>query len=429
MRPFQAGDSLIFMWISQVSTGLRLVGSIALAGCLTGVASAQAPAATGESRTVVTLPATPLLLAHAADLTATEPHSGTVPEAFNGASCAPGLAATPAAGAASPDCRALLKEAGLTRFASAVYTRAGAGAIPAYAYEFVDATGAYSAYTFLRSGLKRARVTEGDARDGKAHETTTDAAGSLVWAGTAVLRLDARTSAPELNALVAALPKVGGRAGLAPLLPTLQPGDGREKGTERYAIGPVGYAAMGGAVPAELLGWQKSAEVLSSRYGAGTVTLMLYPTPQIAGDRGRAIEAYINQAVQQGGQAQFGTVKMRRLGPLVGMTTGGLSAGHAKDLLDSLRLNQQVTFDKPMPLEFHAEMKKTYSLMQSIALFCGLGLVACVLLGIFLGAGRAGLRMLQGKPAASEPEFLTINLRGEAKGVLLTHRPDGSEIL
>lgn len=423
------------MWISRVSAGLRLVGSVALAGCLTGVAGAQAPAPAGESRTMVTMPPIPLLLAHAADLTATETHSGTVPEAFNGAFCAPGAnapgpMATSAAGAgtASPDCKALMKEAGLTRYATAIYTRAGAGPVPAFAYEFGDATGAYSAYTFLRAGLKGGRVTDGDARDGKAHETTTDADGALVWAGTAVLRLEARASAPELNALAAALPKVGGRAGLAPLLPTLQPGNGREKGTERYAIGPVGYAAMGGVVPAELLGWQKSAEVLSSRYGAGTVTLMLYPTPQIAGERGRAIEAYINQAVQQSGAGQFGTVKMRRLGPLVGMTTGGLSAGHAKDLLDSLRLNQQVTFDKPMPLEFHAEMKKTYSLMQSIALFCGLGLVACVLLGLFLGAGRAGIRILQGKPAAVEPEFLTINLRGEAKGVLLDHRADGTEI-
>ena len=66
--------------------------------------------------------------------------------------------------------------------------------------------------------------------------------------------------------------------------------------------------------------------------------------------------------------------------------------------------------------------------MQSIGLFCGLGLVACLLLALFLGGARAGIRMLQGKPAATEPEFLTINLRGEAKGVLLDHRADGSEI-
>ncbi len=355
---------------------------------------------------MITMPPTPLLVAHAADLTAVESNEPL-----------PGV---------DP---AVMKEDGLTRTANALYTRAGDGTtIPAHGLEFGDATGAYSAYTYLRTGMKAPRVTEGDARSGKAHETSADATDTLVWAGTAVLKLQGRLNAAELTALVAALPKVSGRAGLAPLLPTLAPADGREKGMERYAIGPLGYTAMGGVVPAGLLGWGKSAEVLTGRYGPGTVTLMLYPTPQIAGDRGRAVEAYINQTVQQSGPAQFGTVKMRRLGPLVGLTTGGFEAGHAKALLDSLRLNQEVSFDKPMPLEFHAEMQKTYSLMQSIALFCGLGLVACVLLALFLGGARAGIRVLQGKPAATEPEFLTINLRGDAKGVLLDHRPDGSEI-
>ena len=375
---------------------------------------------------MVTMPPTPLLVAHAADLTATQARSGTMPPIFNGPVCdlVVGDVMPEAVSPNGPNCPALLKEDGLVRYGSALYTRAGGEAVPAYAMEFTDATGAYSAYTLLRTGMKSSHISEGDARSGKAHETSTDGTGTLVWAGTAVLRLGARVNGAELSALISALPKVGGRAGLAPLLPTLEPGNGREKGSERYAIGPLSYQAEGGVLPADLLGWGKSAEVLTGKYGPGSVTLMLYPTPQIAGDRGRAVEAYLNQA----GPAQFGTVKMRRLGPLVGMTTGGLQAAHAKDLLDSLRLNQEVSFDKPMPLEFHAEMQKTYSLMQSIALFCGLGLVACVLLAFFLGGARAGIRILQGKPAATEPEFLTINLRGEAKGVLLDHRSDGSEV-
>ena len=48
----------------------------------------------------------------------------------------------------------------------------------------------------------------------------------------------------------------------------------------------------------------------------------------------------------------------------------------------------------------------------SIAIFCGLGAVAAIVLGLFFGGGRALIRVLQGKPAASEPEFLHIDLRG-----------------
>jgi len=51
-------------------------------------------------------------------------------------------------------------------------------------------------------------------------------------------------------------------------------------------------------------------------------------------------------------------------------------------------------------------------LLVSIAIFCGLGAVAAVVLGLFLGGGRALIRVMQGKPAASEPEFLRIDLRG-----------------
>jgi hypothetical protein len=67
-----------------------------------------------------------------------------------------------------------------------------------------------------------------------------------------------------------------------------------------------------------------------------------------------------------------------------------------------------------MPLEFHAEVQKTYSLLVSIAILCGVGALAAIVLGLFLGGGRALVRVLQGKPAATEPEFLRIDLRGRS---------------
>jgi hypothetical protein len=71
-----------------------------------------------------------------------------------------------------------------------------------------------------------------------------------------------------------------------------------------------------------------------------------------------------------------------------------------------------VSFDKPMPVEFHAEVQKTYSLLESIVIFCAISAVAMVVLALFFGGGRALIRVMQGKPAATEPEFLHIDLSG-----------------
>ncbi len=369
----------------------------------------------GTARTVLVEPPTPLLGYKIGGLTLGANTTGTAAAAssFNAATCEP-----VSQGGSGDTCAAVLKEDGLTRFAQGTYARTAGGApLQAFALEFGDATGAFSAYTFYRSLEKQPRITAGDAGSGKASETTSDAEGSLVWAGTAVLRVVGRPTEKELTALTAMLPKVGGRRGLAPLLPTYLPAKGLAAATVRYSLGPAAYKAMGGTMPPDLLAWDKSAEVATADYagrgGKGAVTLMLYPTPQIAGDRGRALEKYVNGA----GLAQFGTLKMRRVGPLLGMTTGALGAEQAQDYMAGLHLNQDLSFDKPMPLEFHAEIKKTATLLQSIAVFCGLGLLAALVLGTFLGGARAGIRVLQGKSAASDPEFLTINLRSEARGL------------
>ena len=385
---------------------------------MTAVVLAQAP---GTPQTVLTMPPTPLLPQHASSLAITSPATET-PAAqlgsvtFAGPGCVPG-----GTGACPFDAAAILKEDGLIRAASGHYADAvGGAAVEAFAMEFGDATGAYSAYTFYRSLARSQRITSGDARLGKvAGETTLVADGAVLWAGTAVLRVNGRISAAQLDALKFALPKVGGRRGLAPLLPTYLPIKGAEAATARYALGPLGYKAMNGVLPADMLSWDKSAETLTSDYaadasangGKGVLTLLLYPTPQIAGDRGRAIE----KIMTEGGPARFGTVKLRRIGPLLGLTSGGFTPEHAEALVHTLHLTQDLTYDKPMPLEFHTEVRKTATLLQEIAIFCGLGILASVVIGAFLGGARAGIRVLRGKPAASEPEFLSINLRDQPK--------------
>ena len=233
--------------------------------------------------------------------------------------------------------------------------------------------------------------------------------------GNTVAIAHGRVTAGELQPLANGLPKIGGPRGISPLLPTLLPPKGLASETLRYSVGPAGYAATGGFLPGEILGFEKAAEVVTGVYalpgGKDTVTLLLYPTPQIAGDRGRAVEGWLNAHA-----AGLGAIKLRREGPLVLLANGTMPADDAQRMIENIHLRSEVTWEKPMPPEFHAEVRKTYSLLTSIAVLSGVLMAAAVLLGLFLGFGRATVRVWLGKPAATEGEFLNLGLpRGPSK--------------
>jgi hypothetical protein len=268
-------------------------------------------------------------------------------------------------------------------------------------YQFDDATGAYAAYSYLR-------------KSGGDHVTLSGV--SVVVSN---LKLYPESAAALLKTVQVGLPKVGGTKGLPPLLPTYLPAKGLQRDTVKYALGPVSYQAMGATLPPEIIGFDKAAEVVTAKYegGKGTLTMLLYPTPQIAGDHGRQIETEMNRE-----GAAAGTVKLRREGPLVLLTTGAWKPAEAQEMVENIHLRNQLTWNKPMPLEFHSEVRKTVSLLTSILVFCGLGSLAAVVLALFFGGARAAIRVMQGKPAATEPEFLRIDLSGRAARI----QPDGS---
>ena len=318
-----------------------------------------------------------------------------------------GLAKLDASGL-SPQDKSVLIEDGLKRFAQSDYSAGGShGETEASvtAYRFIDASGAISAYDYFgKPGMRPENL--GDNAVSSGNEL-------LLRSGVNLVRANfngGHAAMAELTKeLIEHLPKVGGPAGMPPLLPTLVPAKGFEAETVKYALGPAGYAAMDGVLPATVVGFDKSAEAVTAKakFG-GALTLLLYPTPEIAGEHLEMIQP----AIQQRGAAA-GTVVLRRDGPLVAMTSGAWSAAAAQAMVEGIHLHTEVSFDKPMPLEFHAEVNKTYSLLMSIAIFCGIACLAALVLGLFFGGGRALIRVMQGKPAATEPEFLRIDLRGQ----------------
>jgi hypothetical protein len=180
----------------------------------------------------------------------------------------------------------------------------------------------------------------------------------------------------------------------------------------RYALGPATYAAEGGVLPANSLGWDKSAEAVTANYherhGDETLTLLIYPTPQIA----QAFERQLSTGVKQLGP-NFANARVRRDNELVMLASGTLPGNDAQAMLEKVHMQQEVSIDRDIGPVFHAEVQKTFSLLTSIAVLASVLMGAAVLLGLFLGGGRALVRVLMGKPAASEPEFLSLHLASQ----------------
>jgi hypothetical protein len=297
---------------------------------------------------------------------------------------------------------AVLKEDGLKSFARSEYIDTAAKDLfgTVLVYNFGDASGAVSAYDYLRKPAMHAEKL-GDEAVASSDELLVQSGVNVVVGH---LQSNREGAIAMFRELIDHLPMGSGSTGIPPMLPTLLPRRGIDASSVRYALGPLGYKAMGGTLPMNLLGFDKSAEVVTARnVSGGLLTLLLYPTPQIAGEHLRMLQPALNTT---------GAVKIRREGTLVLLAVGDWPIGEAERTINSIHLHEEVTWNKPVPLDFHSEVKKTFTLLESIAIFCALSAVSMLVLGLFFGYGRALVRVLQGKPAATEPEFLRIDLRG-----------------
>jgi hypothetical protein len=311
-------------------------------------------------------------------------------------------------------------EDGATRYAAASYKSAsGGGTVQVDAVQFVDVSGAYSAFTWWASKQGRSTLARPEG------EQAMIAGQGLLFRSGAVVVLvhDSPAQRQVMQQLGLVLPKIFGPKGQLPLIPTLLPVRGLATGSIRYALGPQSYTAMGGLLPPEIVGFDKAAETATAEYSVhgakAMLTVLLYPTPQLSAQHGRAIEAAANAD-----RAKFGkTLKLRRDGTLLAMAWGDLPAAAADALVKSANLHEAVSWNNALMAvpDFQTEIHKTATLLQNIVVLSGVLGAAAILLGFFLGFGRAWIRVLMGKPAAVEPEFLGINLRGIPPGALEAH--------
>jgi hypothetical protein len=345
--------------------------------------------------------------AMAQSIAITEPAVPLLPASFGQWKTAPSSGAVPAYSLANMSTEAL-EECGPQRSQVADYVRDGK-TIHVEAIQFGDRTGAYSAFTLVeRPGMA-------EAKDLGSYDAVEEDA-VLFTVGSSLVLVNGVGSADvaSLKPLAEGLPKVFGSKGVAPLLPSLIPAKGLVNGSVRYAIGATTYAKEGGVLPANSLGWDKSAEAVTAQYadkrGKETLTVLLYPTPTIAGKFIRMI----GDAVPQMGPA-FAKAKVRREGEMVMLAEGSFSPDEAQKMIENIHLKQQVSFDKDMEITPHEQVVQGYSLFKSIVVLSGVLMLSAVLLGFFLGYGRALYRVMRGKPAAKEIEFLSLHLSPQNK--------------
>lgn len=304
----------------------------------------------------------------------------------------------------------VLSEYGLKDFAEDAYHRAG-GRVEIRAMRFADATGAYGAFTFYRKPNMRPLVI-GKGAAGDTHEI-------VFWSGTTVVDATFPTepsgAISSLRSLAKALPSAGGSSGVPPTLPDYLPVKSLDRMSIRYAIGPAGYAKSGGVLPPDAIAFNRDAEAVTAQYstssGQGTLTLLEFPTPQMAIKAENSLSALIKGSLPATlRQSNTTALGVRRAGPLVAFTNGKFSADDAHTLLNQVKYQANITWNQSRGS--NSEIKNAASMLIGIAYLTAILAVCALLLGFFLGGGRAAWRVMRGKPASSvyEQDFISLNL-------------------
>jgi hypothetical protein len=318
-----------------------------------------------------------------------------------------------------PDNAAALKEYDFTQAQLANYKRNGE-TLSLRALRFHDASGSYGAYSFFRqNGWPKEDVGTGAASN---HNRV------LFWVGDTVVDANFSRIEPmsgsELREVASRLPSPDGSRALAPPILSNLPQSSLDGQTTHYALGPAGYQGAGGVLAPDLVGFDRGAEAVTSNYslrsGVATLTIIDYPTPQMAAAQESKIRAYL----KAGAQAQPAwpkplqdsdpaSLEVRRSGPLVAIVSGDAIPDESHKLLAMVHYEANL-ISIPQP-GGESDVSKTSRLLLGIAGLVIIGASAAILLGFFLGGGRALYRMARGKPVSSvyEEEFIRIDLRDD----------------
>ncbi|HEY2392958.1 MAG TPA: DUF6599 family protein [Candidatus Angelobacter sp.] len=278
---------------------------------------------------------------------------------------------------ADPTDSPVLKEYGFTDVETAAYTRNGR-TMQIRAARFNDATGAFGAFTYyVQPQMQVEKIGDQGASSN---------ARILFFKGNLLVDVTVEhltaMSAADLRSLADILPRPKGNIGTLPTLPGNLPSQSLLQNTSRYIVGPEALTRLGVPIPAQLIDFSKGPEVTFGKYrssqGEAAVTLIGYPTPQIAKER---------MAAMQSAALSNGPFYFKRTGPFLVAVSGNIPADEAQSLLASVNYDADITWNqptKPKPVE------NTAGFIVALILVCVIAVLAAVVFGFAFG----GIRLL-----------------------------------
>ncbi|HVO58978.1 MAG TPA: DUF6599 family protein [Dongiaceae bacterium] len=304
--------------------------------------------------------------------------------------------------AVSPD-SAVFQEAGLSRSEQQHY-RNGRNNLDVQIFEFRDPTGAYEAYTAqLSTKLNPSTVAPLTAAGN-------DQLIALVGHRLVFVRGIRGASDADLRAL---LDHVRHGADTTPLPPVrgYLPDADLVQGSQRYALGPVAFAAAlqslnegkFAAITPEI-GFNKGAEAMLAGYhavGGKTETLVIveYPTPQIAEQQLKHIQPILDADPALGGAT------VERKNSLLSVVLSPASAQSAAGLRDNIRYGMSVTWNEGShTLTDPPWLSVVKNIFIGTLVFCGVALV----LGVAFGGVRVLVKKLFPGKVFDRPENIEV---------------------
>lgn len=280
---------------------------------------------------------------------------------------------------------AILKEYGLKSAERRTYTH-GNDSLVVTAYTFSDPSGAYGAYSFLRTpDMPQANFTKHSCMS---HTQALALTGNLALEFNGA-RLDRFHG--EIEMLIA---QAGGHAefGTYPALPQRLPVDDLVPGSDRYILGPVALQHFLPLAGGDWLGFSMGAEAELAHYRLqsrdATLLIVDYPTPQIASSEVQKLSHTLNIVGVTTGPAHGPELYATRDGTTVALLAGAPSKTSADALLEKIHAGMAVIWDAPILHRAHEPSMGTMIVGTIVGAgeICGFALLGGLLF--------AGLRLL-----------------------------------
>jgi len=316
-------------------------------------------------------------------------------------------------GVADPTNAVVLKEYGFSDIESATYGRDDGRTLKVRAARFADASGAFGAYTFyLQPEMRKEEIGDQGASLGNR---------VLFYRGHILIDAQFSKESPmsgdQLRALSASLPRPGGSAGHLPTFIEFMPQRDYIANTQKYVMGPVALETLALPISTDLVDFDASSEVTLGRYstssGEATLTLIYYPTPQLAAEHLRRINAAHQLPAPQTGELTIACSRdfcAKRTGPIVAIASGGISESDARSLLGMVTYEANVTWNTPTT---NPQVHDLYMLILNIVILCAILAVLAIIAGVAFGGFRILMKRLYPDKVFDRPEqmeFISLHL-------------------